>query len=181
MAGFTAIGDLAESLQSYLKKGMIDPISEIDVTLESPKKIQDKAGNILSIFVYKIVENADLKNVNLSVKSGENVVGSMALDVHFVVTPYSKNPEIILYIAGRTQQLLNNKVLSGSMLIKTLDGTDQSIKVTQQPYTQELITQIWQAMECPMCLGLYYIASPLILDISRSDTDKEVLNRQAGQ
>jgi hypothetical protein len=32
-----------------------------------------------------------------------------------------------------------------------------------------------------MCLGLYYIASPLILDISRSDTDKEVLNRQAGQ
>jgi hypothetical protein len=181
MAGFTAIGDLAESLQKYLKNEMKGELSDVTVTLESPKKLQDKEEKLLSIFFYKILENADMKNANLTIMSGDTEMRTMALDAHFVATPYGPTPESILYIAGRTQQLLNNKVLAGSSLIKALEGTEQSIKITQQPYTQELVTQIWQAMECPMRLGLYYLASPLILEIDPYDANERVLNRQAGQ
>ncbi len=185
MNGFTAISGLAASLRNLLQRGMDDVFSDhVLVTSDSPKQIQDENrsdNRLLSFYIYKITENADLRNAPPFLDSESKLNRSIALDIHFLLTPYGPDPDSALLILGRTQQLLHNAVLLGSRLEQSLEGTDQNIKITQQPLPQELITQIWQAMECSMRLALYYLATPLLIGLPTLESSPSVTGRQMGQ
>jgi hypothetical protein len=185
MNGFAAIAGFGVSLRNQLQRGLDAVFDDhVTVTLDSPKKIQDDnrlENRLLSFYIYKIIENADLRNNPPYTDAESKLNRSIALDVHFLLTSYGPDPDTILLILGRTQQLLHNAVLSGSLLEQSLEGTDQNIKITQQPLSQELITQMWQAMESSMRLALYYLATPIIIDLPSTESAEPVLDRQIGK
>lgn len=178
MSDFSAIAGTAESIRRYIQTGMDAKFTDtVQVTLDSPKRIQEENrldNRLLSLYFYKVTENADLKNSYPVVTNGSSEYRALALDLSFIATPFGPDQDSILRIAGRTQQLLNNMVLSGSLLVSTLEGTDHSIKITQQPYTQELITQMWQAMEISMRMAFYYIATPVYIETDLYTTSRPV-------
>lgn len=182
MSGFASIASSAESIRRYVQNGMdlTFPDDTVNVIIDSPKKIQEDSrsdSRLLSLFFYKITENADLKN-NYPVISRDNKENSsIALDLFFIATPYGPDQDSILRIAGRTQQLLCSSVISGSHLESTLEGTDQCIKITQLPFTQDLISQIWQALEISMRMAFYYIATPVYIELGTKDSAQPVTER----
>jgi hypothetical protein len=185
MSGFTSFADTAESIKRYLQQGMDSVFTDtVSVILDSPKKIQDdnRADNrLLSVYFYKITENADLKNSNVVVKDNSLENHAIAFDLYFMATAYGPDQETILRIAGRTQQLLESMVFTGSLLVGALEGTEQNIKITQLPYTQELITQMWQAMELSLRLVFYFLATPVFIDTGSKEMDAPVVERYAGK
>ena len=185
MNGFTAIAGFGESLREELQRKMDEafPDDHVVVTMDSPKTIQDNnqtENRLLSFSIYKIIENADLRNEPPFINEKSEINRSIALDIHFLLTAYGPDPSTILLILGRTQQILHNMVLSGSLLEQSLEGTDQSIKITQQPLSNESITQMWQAMECSMRLALYYLATPVEIGLAPLESAEPVSSRQVG-
>ena len=186
MSGFASIASAAESIRRYLQDGMdlTFPDDKVSVIIDSPKKVQEDSRNdnrLVSLFFYRITENADLKN-NYPVISGDTKESHLiALDLYFIATPYGPDQDSVLRIAGRAQQLLCNSVISGSLLESTLEGTNQCIKITQLPFTQELISQIWQALEISMRMGLYYIATPVYIEAKIKESAQPVTERYIGK
>ncbi|MBN1550699.1 DUF4255 domain-containing protein [bacterium] len=159
-------------------------ISQILVTLESPKKILDENQSnktLLSLYIYRIVENSDLRNSMTFIDGSSKIKRFIALDIHFLLIPYGADADSILKIFGRTQQIMQSTVLSGSLLLQSLEGEDLSIKITQQQLSQELITQMWQALECSMRLALYYLATPIIIDLEKDESVDAVKDRKIGK
>jgi len=185
MSDFTSIAGVAESIRKLLQNEMDKVFRDtVSVTLDPPKKIQEDNrtdNRLLSVYLYKVMENPDLKNAGYIINNRTEMVRTTALDIHFIATPYGPDQDSILRIAGRTQQVLCSKIITGSLLQSTIEGSDQSIKITQIPLPQELITQIWQAMEVSMRMSFYYIATPVYIDLESIVKSEPVQERQIGR
>jgi hypothetical protein len=137
-----------------------------DVELEAPKKIEGAAiKNKLSVFLYKIVENSDLKNhPPLTINSNE--LRRQAFDLHYMLTPTGADEKAALRMLGLATKILFEKsVLLGADLKGSgLEGEADQIRITMNPVSQEIVTQIWQALEAPMRISIFYLVTPVFID-----------------
>lgn len=166
---YSAIWDVGETLRNLLQMAMDDTFTEdankVTVKLEPPKKIEETdKQNILTVFLYKIVENADLKNHPPAAQNFEKV-RKQPFDLHFMLTPNSNDERNMLRMLGRAvQALLDKSILLGADLQGSyLEGTAEQLRVSMSPVSQEIITQIWQALESPMRISVFYLVTPVFI------------------
>jgi len=178
-SSYDVIRDVGETLRSVLEDAIRDTL-EVSVKLEAPKKIEETGDqNTLYVFLYRIEENADLKNLPPLTSNG-NVVRRQPFDLHFMLTPNSKEEKDALRLLGRAMQaLLEKSILLGADLQGSRDGTAEQLRISMNPLTQETITQIWQALEAPMRIAAFYLVTPVFIESEPQPEAERVREREA--
>jgi len=187
MSDFKVIGDIGESLKNLLEDDIhwtdISPTPEI--TLNSPKQIEDTGENIniISIFLYQIVENTYLKNEELQ-KIDTTILHypPMTVDLLYLITPYSNNPTEEQYMLGKVMQILfDNAVLTGSVLQKSLKGTDDEIRLIFNPLSLDDLNKIWSAFQkTGYRLSISYLVTPVRIDSIHEISVQRVVSKEIG-
>lgn len=119
----------------------------------------------LSIFLYQIVENNYLRNIEPETLKDRMIQPPLVLDLYYIFTPYAKDdPETELRILEKIMQTFHdNSVLKGEILEKGLEesGNDE-IRVVPNNLTFDEINKLWERFpNKPFKLSASYILTPV--------------------
>lgn len=188
MPDFNAIADVGETLKERLQSGMDDAFGagDVTVTLDSPKKIEDDAQTEtkrLSVYLYRIMENADLKNQPpYALNSSQVKPTPLTFDLYYMITAYGIDEYNKLRIFGRaTQVMYENAILQGIALQRQLAGSAEQIRISMTPLTHEVTSQIWQAMVASMRLSAFYLVTPVSIEPATIPSAGRVKERGLGE
>lgn len=172
------IGDVSKTLVDLLKLKLTDIKDRI--ALVSPK---DAGTNVLTLFLYKVLENAYLKNqpeVSKTNASGkvEQKQAPLTVDLYYLLTAHPQDtaqdptdPVLDSHIAlSRAMRVFyDNGVLRGS-LIHTNDAafgftSDTVLRLTLNPITMEDMTRIWSVFpDTPYEISVAYLVTPVPIE-----------------
>lgn len=134
------------------------------VVFDSPADIST-TGNLLSIFLYQIVENSSLRNINPEpIDTNQLRYPPLALDLYYIITAYGTDRETELLIVERLMQIIHDvSVLKGGMLKGDLAKTGNTeIRIVPNNLTFEEINKLWERFpNKPYKLSASYIISPV--------------------
>ena len=187
MSNFKVIGDIGETLKDLLNDNTHwKDITKPDITLKSPKEIKDQGENIniISIYLYQIIENIHFKNKELQMIDYTTLhYPPMAIDLFYLLTPYGSDPTQEKYMLGKVMQIFyDNSVLTGSVLHGSLKGTDEEIKLIFNPLSLDDLNKIWSTFqETGYRLSTSYMATPVMIDSIREKSVRRVVSTETGQ
>jgi hypothetical protein len=130
----------------------------------APPDVQhaDVPGQHVNLFLYKIDENASLKNMDLPGRTSAGAYGRppLALDLHYLMTAYGDNEEdhvAAQEILGDAMRVLHdNGVVLGVVLDPVLRDEFENVKLYLEPLSLEELSKIWSALTLPMRLSSCY-------------------------
>jgi hypothetical protein len=166
MGDYTVLAEVGESLVSVLwQEIQIDPQvnslidNENRISLDSPFDLQDNDSVKLSIYLYRITENATTKNQVPVLGNGAQLrKAPLTLDLHYLVTPLVGTVGDQQIILGKVMQVLYDRsILHGSDLTGSLVTSGDELRVILNPVALEETTRVWQAMEMSYRLSLIYL------------------------
>ena len=170
----TVFRDVSNSL-----KDLLETISELQndrVLLESPANMP-QSGVWLSLFLYRLEEDYNLRNLFPTHTSGE----SGPLKVHqppkayileYMMVPYGK-PDSVLIVADKIKRLLTEvPVLRGKHLQGRLRASgNESISLIPVYPPMEKVHNIWMGfIQKPYRLSLFYNAIPVMVPSESRET-----------
>ncbi len=183
MSNSTVIGDIENTLRALLEKDKwegIIPKPKIIFNLKKDIKDDDGSTNLISLFLYQIIENIHLKNEELH-RIDETHLGypPMHLELLYLVTPYSNDPIQEKLILGKVMQIFfDNAVLSGNILVGNLKGLDEEFKIIFNPLSLDDLTKLWSTFqEMSYKLSVSYLITPVSIDSSREIRVQRVVAR----
>ena len=133
----------------------------------------------LSIYLYRILENGDMKNRPLERRNGELLdYPPLALNLYYLITPLTGSIENDQRLLARTMQIFyDNTILKGTDLAGVLQGTAEELRIALDPLSIEDITRIWSGFLRPYHLSVSYEVKVIYLDSSRQ-IDVEQIRRK---
>jgi Pvc16 N-terminal domain len=177
MGDYTVLAEVGESLLNVLwEEIQADPQvnslidNENRLSLDSPFDLQDNDSVKLSIYLYRVTENATSKN-QLPVQGNGAQLRKppLALDLHYLVTPLVGTVGDQQIILGKVMQVLYDRaILQGTDLTGSLATSGEEVRVILNPVALEETTRVWQAMEMSYRLSLVYLVRVAMVD-SRSE------------
>ncbi len=180
MGSFTAIADIGDTLVALLQSNMKDVIDSANsIVLGLP----DNETPRISLFLYKVEENASLKNQNMIPIDNESYRHPpLALDLHYILTVYSNTSERIgtseeHRILGRAMQVMNdNMIIAGPVLQGGLKGSPDEFRITLNPMSMDEITKVWSTFpKLAYRTSVAYLVTPVLIESLRIDNEKRVL------
>lgn len=157
--------DIGESLKEFLRSNITELKPVNSIVFDSPADIEPTGNPTLSVFLYQIIENSNLRNAPPEpIDIDKMKYPPLILDLYFIFTPYSKNKEIELIIIEKLMQLFyDNSVLKKDMLVGGLKATgNDEIRVIPNNLTFEEINKLWERFPSkPFKLSASYILSPV--------------------
>ena len=171
MSTATAIGMVSESLRNILIEEMtLEP--EVNVTILAP----DEAGGDrrINLFLYKIQENPELKNLDWQVKRGEPtqlVPPPLSLNLFYLMTPYAANDpqtgnSTSHEIIGEAMRIFyENPIVPQDYLVDGLKDAREQIKIMLNTLDMEELSQVWNTFTQPFRLSSLYEVSVVQLDM----------------
>ena len=178
MSDYTVVADAGQSIINVLWEeiqtdsqvsGLIS--NESAISLESPADLAGNNSVLVSIYLYRIVEDAYMKNQFLSVAGlgGAQRKPPLMLDLYYLITPLAGAPRDQQIILGKIMQVLYDRaIMEGPDLYGTLATGNRQVRVVLNPVSLEENTRVWQALEVPYRLSLCYMARVAMVD-SRSE------------
>ncbi len=136
----------------------------------------------LSIFLYQIVENNYLRNIESEQLKDRMLYPPLVLDLYYIFTPYAKDdPETELRILEKVMQTFHdNSVLKGEILEKGMkeSGNDE-IRVVPNNLTFDEINKLWERFpNKPFKLSASYILTPVKIPSEREPVEiKRVIEK----
>ncbi len=107
----------------------------------------------------------------------------MALDLHYIVTPYS-NADLQSrtldehVIMGRALQILHdNAIVRGSYLQGSLAENNEELRIVMEPLTVDALTGMWNFGDMPYKMSLPIRVGPVFLDSTRLKSTTRVVER----
>jgi Pvc16 N-terminal domain len=187
MADYTVLAEVGESLVRVLWEEMrvdsnlnrlID--NETRISLESPFDLRNNDAVRLSIYLYRISENASTKNQFPVQGNGARVrKPPLTLDLCYLVTPLVGLPPEQHTILGKVMQVLYDRaILEGADLTGSLAAAGEEIRVILNPVALEETTRIWQAMEMSYRLSMVYLVRVAMVDSRREQFTQQVVNKR---
>jgi hypothetical protein len=187
MGDYTVLAEAGESLINVLwEEIQIDPqiSSLIDnenrISLDSPFDLQDNDSVKLSIYLYRITENASTKNQFPVQGNGVQLrKPPLTLDLHYLVTPLVGTVTDQQIILGKVMQVFYDRaILQGTDLTGSLAASGQEVRLILNPVALEETTRVWQAMEMSYRLSLVYLVRVAMVDSRREQFVQPVVNRR---
>lgn len=188
MGEYTAIADIGESLIQLLRMNMDDLITPASIVLLSPADVEGQDIR-LTLFLYNIVENPYLKNLEMS-QEGEEVLRppSLYLDLYYMLTTYA-SPHITdrsertleeHRILGRAMRIFHdNGLLKGTVLQGSLAGSSDEFRICLNPMSLEDQNRIWSAFpNRSIRASIGYLVTAVSLDSTRTIEAKRVMIRE---
>jgi hypothetical protein len=177
MASYTAIAWAAKSLQRLLDSALRAP-EDVPVPGKTTRAVlvrtedfSDTAAPIqigspaLSVFLYRI-------DFNKAMRAAWSAVGSLdgrahlAVDLHFLLTPWADNAEHELRILGKAMQCLEARpILAGPLLYPDAAwGPNESLQVVQEDIPTETIMRTFDSLPTDFRLSVPYVARIVRID-----------------
>jgi hypothetical protein len=178
--------DVSRTLVDLLKTSLPDVAGRI--ALASPKS----AGtNLLTLFLYKVTENPDLKNAERQVvqqPDGSLVQrrAPLSLDTYYLLTAHAGDPpdqlEAHRALSRAMRVFYDNGILQGSQLRAddpSTGLTESSIlRITLNPISMEDMTRIWSVFpDMPYEISVTYLVTPVEIDSAREVTGAPVVDQ----
>lgn len=160
MLDHNVIADVSKTLKEALARAL-DPIGTAE--------IHDLQGTIststarVTLFLFETFEDPSARNRPLRREVPPPPLPPslilrkppMALELHYLLTPWGGDRVTEHQLLGRTLQFLyDNAILSGPILQGGLAGTDEALKITLVPLPLEERTRVWHAVQKPYKLSL---------------------------
>ena len=181
---------LREITITDVSKTLLDLLTNnvgVKVGLVSPKNVDD---NVLTLFLYKVLENPDFKNApGSSVATGDGKLqekrAPLTLDLYYLLTAHSKvDHSLDAHTAlGKAMRLFyDNGILSGSLLhTEEADKgitADATLRLTLNPMTMEDISRIWSLFpDTTYELSVSYLVTPVPIESKLDETTAPVVDQ----
>jgi len=167
MSDFTAIRDVTLQLRWLLFEGLsetnignhhVDPQS---ISVFSPSDvISGNEHGLMSMFLFRIVPSAVTSNDSSTADSPP-----AQIDLYYLMTPTSGEPDTDQLILGRTIQILEaNRTLSGSRRIPNLSVSPIDARLAPSNLSFEESAGIWDALDEPYRLSVCYRVEGVTID-----------------
>jgi hypothetical protein len=162
---------VSESLRSLLKRKMtIQPT--VEVTILAP----DEPGEPrrINLFLYRILENATLKNLDWQVKRGEPsqiTPPPLSLNLYYLMTPYAQSASdtgnaTSHAILGEAMRVFHeHAVVPREELVPDLRDAAEQIKIMLNPLDPDELGQVWSTFSQPYRLSVMYEVSVVQLEL----------------
>ena len=190
MSDYRVVGDVDETLRRLLWSHMqfdaeITSIlaTEQQITLEPPYKIVTDVNpneDSLSLFLYRVSENADMKNRPLQrVGDGRLRQPPLSLNFYYLLTPITTLAENDHRLLSKAMQIFyDNAILKGAQLEGALRTNAEELRIILNPMTLEDLNRLWSAFVRPMRLSVCYEVKVVYIDSERELTSAEVLRKR---
>jgi hypothetical protein len=137
-----------------------------------------QAGNqaCVSIFLYRVVENPDLKN-RPPIRVAPDLLrrAPLALNLYYLVTPLLRNTQQSHWLLGRVmQEFADNPVIQGTALAGGLRDAAEELRIALDPITLEDLTKLWTTFASPYRVGVSYQVRVVLLDSERVEQSARV-------
>jgi hypothetical protein len=182
-AHFETLRDVSQTLVDLLKTNLDDVKNKI--ALASPK---DPGVNLLTLFLYRVTENPDLRNADRLVGQQANgrVVqrrAPLSLDAYYLLTAHGPDLLAAHQALSRAMRVFyDNGVLQGSLLRATDPGkglTELSVlRLTFDPLSMEEMARIWSVFpDTGYEISVGYLVTPVEIDSEREVAGAPVVDQ----
>ena len=167
MSEGTFIENVSELLVSLLERELETPPSgKYSVNLKSPvEEIEDKDSQGVNLFLYRISENAELRNQPW-MREGNNHLRypPLFLNLHYLIIPYAKTQKDIHRIMTETMRVFHDY---SNQDLSVGDKPAHQLKIILEPLSIEDIFKIWRALNRP-----YHLSVSYCVQVARIDSKK---------
>ena len=188
MSDYTVIAEVGESLVSVLWEEIRqDPVvntlidSQQRISLESPFDLRESHDVRLSIYLYRINEDAYAKNqFTVPGNGARQRQPPLTLDLSYLVTPLVGSPREQQIILGKVMQIFYDRaILAGAELVGSLSNSEQGVRVVLNPVSLEETSRVWQALEMSYRLSICYVVRVAMVDSMRERLTQPVVRSNA--
>ncbi len=123
----TVLRDIG-SLLKYLLKSQISQLSdENSITFNSPAEMEDTSNTKLSLYLYQVMENSQMRNSEPIYDSNRQQMtpAPVSMDLYYLLTPYAKDRETELIILENIIGLFHNELIIKNAGQATGDDLDE--------------------------------------------------------
>ncbi len=174
MSASTAIGMVSESLRNLLLEPMKKFTPSVKVTILAPDETGGDPPRI-NLFLYRILENSALKNLDWQVKRGEPsriAPPPLSLNLYYVMTPYAQTVSetgnaTSHAILGEAMRVFHeHAVVPQNALVEGLQDAEEQIKIMLNPLDPDELGRVWTTFSQPFRLSVMYEVSVVQLEVS---------------
>jgi hypothetical protein len=198
MSHYPVIHAVDETLRSLIVDNLdttstqiLQPDPAKNISFKPPHRLMvdnTPTRNFLSLFLYRVIENGEVKNRSLEQKNGNRLqYPPLALNLFYLVTPLiqdnesdddeaSKNAHKLL---GKVMQVFyDHAIVKGGELQGILkDGTEE-LRIILNPISMEDITKLWSSFMRPYYLSISYEVKVLYIDSEREMGAEQVRRKR---
>jgi hypothetical protein len=158
-------------------------LSETQLTFEPPYMLIEKdkpVGDDLSIFLYRVLENGDMKNRPLEqLNTSTQRYPPLSLNLFYLITPLTKSADNDHRVLSKTMQILyDNAVVNGSELQGVLKDSAEELRITMAPLNLEDLNKLWTSFMRPLRLSVSYEVKVAYIDSERERTGELVRRKR---
>jgi len=178
----TVINDVSESIKQVIENN-IEELPPNSVSFDSPSDVQKTGKTGVSLFLYKISENPDLKNQeNIQLNSKKTRHLPITVDLSYLLTPFSQTRESEQIILAKIIQIFHdNPVMSGTILRNSLrkNGTEK-LRVLLESLPLEQVNNLWGTFhDTPYKCSLSYLVTPVVIPSQIVEETVRVLSKES--
>ncbi len=192
MANYKVINAVDETLRNLLWQEMkVDPsissilgsTDESRISFEPPFKLMQDTepdNKYLSLFIYRIVENADMKNRPQEFKNGNSLaVPPLCLNLFYLITPLTDSEDNNHKLLSKTMQIFyDNSIVKGDVLQGEGEDKPEELRIIFNPISMEDITKLWSSFMRPYHLSVSYEVKVIYIDSKRKKETELVRRKQ---
>lgn len=163
---------VSESLKNLLIAEMsLHPV--VPVTILAP----DESGGTdtrINLFLYKVQENATLKNMDWRVKTGAPdrlVPPPLSVNLFYLMTAYARNDSEFgnstahAILGDAMRVFYENAIVPEDYITNDLKGAGEQIKITMNTLDLEELSRVWSTFTQPFRLSVLYEVSVVQIDM----------------
>jgi hypothetical protein len=188
MSDYTVLAEVGEALVNVLWQeiqndaqvnGLVD--NQNRISLESPADLKDNDSVRLSIYLYRIVEDAASKNrYPIDTGPGKTRKAPLTLDLYYLVTPLVGAPREQQIVLGKAMQVFYDRAtLEGADLTGSMAASGEPVRIILNPVSLEETARVWQALEMSYRLSVCYVVRVALMDSRRERFAQPVIQKQA--
>jgi hypothetical protein len=179
MADFGAIASVSRSIERFLSACFVDPLAPPPVENATTRAVlartEDFGGNggiivapCLSIFLYRIDYNKTTRAAWSAVGSQDGL-GHLPLDLHYMLTPWARDPELEHRIIGRAMQCIETTPLLTGPLLTPAGGwaANEGVQLLLEDVPTEWVMRTFDSLPTDFKLSVAYVARITRIDSRR--------------
>jgi hypothetical protein len=145
------------------------------IVFTNPTKTAEDDTNRLSIWLYQITENEFLKNQPAPRANGHTTTQELplALNLHYLITPFALTPEADHRLLGLTMQTLYDNAIMP--LRRPDEEIAEELRIVFCRVSLEELTRVWEALREPYRLSVAYTVRVTRIDSRRTPQRARVL------
>jgi hypothetical protein len=187
MSSYMVLSRVSEELRRVLWEAIAaDPVvrpivgSEAAIVFANPTETARDSANRLSIWLYQITENEFMKNQPALRANGHTTVQEvpLALNLHYLVTPFATTPEADHRLLGLTMQTLYDNAIMP--LRRPVEAIAEELRVIFCRVSLEELTRVWEALREPYRLSVAYTVRVTRIDSRRLPQRARVVEADNG-